>query len=72
MSDTKPFAVFHSNSLWFDREDNGCALISQLDEGESSDGLFVRVQSWDPTKKHELALKLRGKRVRVEVYFEDE
>jgi hypothetical protein len=63
-----------SDRLIFDSEDSGQAKISEvsgsvyLDGKEvqsDTDGLFVRIQSWDSTKKHKLMKMLAGKKVRV-------
>lgn len=70
-----PVAVFETDSLEFDKEDQGCALISDVsgtpDHLEADAGLFVRLQSWDMDKKHELAKSIEGKKVRIEIYVED-
>lgn len=53
----------------YDREDSGCALISEnigFDE-EGTHNMFVRIQSWDENKQHRHALSLAGKRVRVTI-----
>lgn len=51
-----------------DTEDSGMAKIGSIySPGEDEDPIFVRVQSWDETKRHETFNRLVGKRVRVTV-----
>lgn len=47
-------------------EDGGAALVLTISD-ENDVGMFVRVQSWDPSGRHDEMRKLFGKRVRVRV-----
>ena len=51
-------------------EDGGQALIAEF-SGGSDTGLFVRLQSWDESKRHEEMAQLMGRRVRVTVEIID-
>ena len=51
-------------------EDGGQALIAEL-AGKGETGLFVRLQSWDETKRHEDMSRLMGRRVRVTIEIID-
>jgi hypothetical protein len=51
------------------REDNGAALIAEyvteLEQGD--DCMWVKLQSWDETKRHRTLRAMEGKRVRITV-----
>jgi aromatic ring-cleaving dioxygenase len=49
-----------------DVQDGGQAQIVEF-FGYNMEGLFVRVQSWDPDKEHANMALMMGKRVRVTV-----
>jgi ribulose bisphosphate carboxylase small subunit len=52
----------------FDSEDGGKALIHHVNSGDDEEnGLFVRLHSWDESRKHEVFSSLVGKKVRVTV-----
>lgn len=48
-----------------DAMDNGRSLSLCLDDEDSD--LFVRVHSWDETRKHEEFRRLIGKKIRVTI-----
>lgn len=48
-------------------DDNEQARIANLCGQDESSCLFVRVQSWDETRKHEEFRSLEGKKVRVTI-----
>lgn len=52
-----------------DTEDAGMALIGNGFEQvpNSPNGFFVRLQSWDDTKRHSTFRTLEGKRLRVTI-----
>jgi hypothetical protein len=50
--------------VYFKSEDGGQALIAEV-ESKQDECIFVRVQSWDERKQHEVAFALQGKRVRL-------
>lgn len=51
-----------------DIEDGGQARIYSMDyKPEDTNGLFVRLQSWDETKCHKLFEMFQGKRIRITV-----
>lgn len=52
-----------------DIEDGGQALIftATQDDEEDIDGMFVRVQSWDETKKHKEMSQFIGKKIKITV-----
>lgn len=55
-----------------ERDDGGMALIIQLNTDEDQEsGMFVRIQSWDPEKKHEDIQRLFGRRIEVIVRIID-
>ena len=53
-----------------ERDDGGQALIAEFSSTNET-GLFVRLQSWDETKRHEEMAQLMGHRVRVTVEIID-
>jgi len=63
--------VLETPNFGFDnlrREDGGMAVIEDVGmDGVEDNGIFVRVQSWDETKKHKEFNALIGKRVRVTI-----
>lgn len=51
-----------------DKEDGGQAIIITLNaQDDEPSGLFVRLQSWDPEKKHTALQPFLNKRLRVTV-----
>lgn len=51
-----------------ENEDGGCAKIITFDnEDNEMNGMFVRIQSWDETLKHEDFNKFLGKKVRITI-----
>jgi hypothetical protein len=70
MSDKESF-VFEFEQDWnegvFDTEDGGMAIIYEIDNPDFSN-LFVRIQSWDETKRHKYFNEcLRGRRLKVTI-----
>lgn len=53
----------------FKEEDNGCALIAEIDNDEV---FFIRLHSWDNTKQHEQAQLFAGKKVKITIETMDE
>jgi hypothetical protein len=49
-----------------ERDDGGQALVAEF-SGGGDGGLFVRVQSWDESKRHEEMHQLMGRRVRITI-----
>ena len=59
----------------FKKEDGGMALIATLvneSDQDNDKGVFVRLQSWDEDKEHEVARSFEGKKVRVIIETIDE
>ena len=57
------------------REDNGCALIADIDEEVTipdDDSFFVRLQSWSVAKppQHKTLEALKGRKVRITIEVE--
>jgi hypothetical protein len=73
MSEPKePFRHVIQGKLELKREDGGAALIGTLRDDQSPpegvlDGMFVRVQSWDESCKHEKMAGIKDKVVRVTI-----
>lgn len=63
--------TFETPNLNFDQDDNGAALFGYVppvgEPEDKMDGLFLRVHSWDETRKHLESKELAGKRVRITV-----
>lgn len=49
-------------------DDGGRAIVIRLD---GTDGLFVRLHSWDETGRHEALQGLTGKRIEVSIRVVD-
>lgn len=47
-------------------EDGGQAMIAELTDGRE-EGLFVRVQSWDPGREHAEMRSMMGRRISVTI-----
>ena len=47
-------------------EDSGCAKIVEVN-GDDASGFFVRLHSWDETKRHEIFNTLIGKEISVTI-----
>jgi hypothetical protein len=51
-------------------EDGGQAMIVEFGAG-SSEGLWVRLQSWDPSKEHAEITSMMGRRISVTIEVMD-
>jgi hypothetical protein len=47
-------------------QDGGMSMIAELGTG-NEEGLFVRLQSWDPSKEHSELTSMLGRRISVTV-----
>lgn len=69
----RPMVIFiHQETLTdahVQKEDGGQAVVIEMDmtDGEMETGLFVRIQSWDPSKTHGDIRKLFGRKVEVTI-----
>lgn len=55
---------------FIDTEDGGCAIICQVErkrEKEEDPCMFVRLQSWDDSKKHVEIKKFIGRKVKITI-----
>ena len=59
--------VFEGRIVDIDKEDGGQALICHMEDGRADEPMFVRIQSWDPTREHPKVKNLKGALVRVTV-----
>ena len=60
--------IIIEDTVYFYKEDMGKALIAELSEDSSDpDSVFVRLHSWDETKKHDQIMGLQGKKVRITI-----
>lgn len=66
-----PAFTFEGNGT-LKEEDGGSALLLGEWGSKEDDGVFVRVQSWDSNKRHAEAQKIRGKKLRIEIYVVEE
>lgn len=57
-------SIFITGTIGLDPDDGGQALVGEVGV---EDTFFVRLQSWDETKKHELIRELDHQLVRVTV-----
>lgn len=69
---TEPTARIVFEADWkpssLDIEDGGMAKIYHMESADDpGSGMFVRVQSWDEAKEHEMFSRFAGKRIRVTV-----
>lgn len=61
---------FEDTAVQVASEDSGKARIIEVgvqEKGTPLDCFFVRLQSWDQTKQHEVLKQLEGKRLRVTI-----
>lgn len=55
------------NPAHIDIDDNGQAKIFTCENSEDENRMFIRIQSWDETKKHEEFNKFVGRKIKITI-----
>lgn len=72
MTDSPRTIAVYTRTVDVSEEDRGAALTIELDDGLDDGLTFVRLQSYDESKRHTLLGPLRNKRLKVTVEVVDD